>query len=90
MTFAPRQQLFRGVADGSFVYFCHSYYGPVTPEACAVTEYGQTFAAGIEMNKIWAVQFHPEKSGEVGLKVLKNFLEACKASVVSCPLSIAR
>jgi imidazoleglycerol phosphate synthase glutamine amidotransferase subunit HisH len=46
----------------------------VTPEACAVTEYGQTFASGIEMNNIWAVQFHPEKSGEVGLKVLSNFL----------------
>lgn len=70
----PDTKLFRGVADGSFVYFCHSYYGPVTPEACAVTEYGQTFAAGIEMNNVWAVQFHPEKSGEVGLKVLSNFL----------------
>ncbi len=67
-------ELFRGVADGSFVYFCHSYYGPATPEAFAVTEYGQTFAAGIQINKIWAVQFHPEKSGEVGLKVLSNFL----------------
>ena len=70
----PETKLFQGVADGSFVYFCHSYYGPVTPEACAVTEYGQTFASGIEMNNIWAVQFHPEKSGEVGLKVLSNFL----------------
>jgi glutamine amidotransferase len=67
-------RLFHDVADGSFVYFCHSYYGPATPEACAVTEYGQAFAAGIEINKIWAVQFHPEKSGEVGLKVLSNFL----------------
>jgi imidazole glycerol phosphate synthase glutamine amidotransferase subunit len=67
-------QLFQGIADGSFFYFCHSYYGPVTPDACAVTEYGQTFASGIEKNNIWAVQFHPEKSGEVGLKVLKNFL----------------
>jgi imidazole glycerol phosphate synthase glutamine amidotransferase subunit len=66
--------LFRGVPDGSFVYYCHSYYGPVTAEACAVTEYGQTFAAGVEMNRIWAVQFHPEKSGEVGLKILSNFL----------------
>jgi len=66
--------LFRGIADGSFVYYCHSYYGPVTPQACAVTEYGQSFAAGIEVNKLWAVQFHPEKSGEVGLKVLNNFL----------------
>jgi glutamine amidotransferase len=66
--------LFRGVADGSFVYYCHSYYGPATKESSAVTHYGQTFAAGLEMNNIWAVQFHPEKSGEVGLRVLQNFL----------------
>lgn len=66
--------LFRGVADGSFVYFCHSYYGPATKESSAVTHYGQTFAAGLEMKNIWAVQFHPEKSGEAGLKVLGNFL----------------
>jgi len=70
----PDSRLFHGVADGSFVYFCHSYYGPATPEAAAITEYGQAFASGIEMKNIWAVQFHPEKSGEVGLKVLKNFL----------------
>lgn len=67
--------LFKGVADGSFVYFCHSYYGPPTPEATAVTEYGQTFASGVERKKVWAVQFHPEKSGDVGLRVLRNFLE---------------
>jgi len=66
--------LFRGIADGSFVYFCHSYYGPATQESSAVTQYGQTFAAGLEMRNIWAVQFHPEKSGDVGLKVLENFL----------------
>jgi imidazole glycerol-phosphate synthase subunit HisH len=67
-------RLFQGVAPGSFVYFCHSFYGPVTQESCAVTEYGQTFAAGVELNNIRAVQFHPEKSGEVGLRVLTNFL----------------
>ena len=69
-----RTGLFRGVADGSFVYYCHSYYGPATKESSAVTHYGQTFAAGLEIKNIWAVQFHPEKSGEVGLKVLENFL----------------
>jgi imidazole glycerol phosphate synthase glutamine amidotransferase subunit len=69
-----RGGLFRGVADGSFVYYCHSYYGPPTKESSAVTHYGQTFAAGVEMKNIWAVQFHPEKSAEVGLKVLANFL----------------
>ncbi len=70
--------LLRGVADGSFVYYCHSYYGPVTEESAAVTSYGQTFAAAVEIGApqpLWAVQFHPEKSGEVGLRVLKNFLE---------------
>lgn len=71
-----REGLFQGVPDGSFVYFCHSYYGPVTEQAAAVTDYGQAFAAGVEAGRIWAVQFHPEKSGEVGLRVLKNFLEA--------------
>jgi imidazole glycerol phosphate synthase glutamine amidotransferase subunit len=69
-----RTGLFRGVADGSFVYYCHSYYGPATKESSAVTHYGQIFAAGLEMKNIWAVQFHPEKSGEIGLKVLGNFL----------------
>jgi glutamine amidotransferase/cyclase len=69
-----RSGLFKGVADGSFVYYCHSYFGPATKESSAVTHYGQTFAAGVEMNNVWAVQFHPEKSGEVGLKVLANFL----------------
>ncbi|HVA01658.1 MAG TPA: imidazole glycerol phosphate synthase subunit HisH [Terriglobia bacterium] len=67
--------LFRGVPNGSFAYFCHSYYGPVVPEAAAVTEYGQSFAAAIEMGSVAAVQFHPEKSGDVGLKVLENFLK---------------
>jgi len=66
--------LFRGVPDGSFVYYCHSYYGPVTPETCAVTEYGSRFAAALEKGSVRAVQFHPEKSGEAGLKVLENFL----------------
>jgi imidazole glycerol-phosphate synthase subunit HisH len=68
-------KLFRGVAPASFVYFCHSYYGPLTEGTTAVTGYGQTFAAAIEKDNLRAVQFHPEKSGEVGLRVLKNFLD---------------
>jgi glutamine amidotransferase/cyclase len=66
--------LFEGVPDGSFAYFCHSYYGPVTPETTAATEYGQNFAAALRLGSVYAVQFHPEKSGDVGLKVLENFL----------------
>ncbi len=68
--------IFRGVLDGSFVYYCHSYFAPVTQETAAVTEYGQRYAAAVETKNIWAVQFHPEKSGDIGLRVLKNFLEA--------------
>ncbi len=67
--------IFRGVGSGSFVYFCHSYYGPVADETTAITQYSQPFAAAIEIGAISAVQFHPEKSGEVGLRVLRNFLE---------------
>ena len=67
--------LFGGVGDGSFVYYCHSYYAPVTTETAAVTEYGESFAAAAEFDHVWAVQFHPEKSGEVGLRILRNFLE---------------
>ncbi len=69
------QRLFKGVADGSFAYFCHSFYGPIVPEAVAVTEYGETYASGVEKGNVFAVQFHPEKSADVGLKVLRNFLE---------------
>ena len=68
-------RLLKDVAPASFVYYCHSYYGPVTEHSAAVTNYGQSFAAAVEMGSVWAVQFHPEKSSEVGLKVLKNFLD---------------
>jgi imidazole glycerol phosphate synthase glutamine amidotransferase subunit len=68
-------RILQHVAPASFVYYCHSYYGPVTEHSAAVTSYGQSFAAAIEMGSVWAVQFHPEKSSEVGLQVLKNFLE---------------
>jgi len=69
-------KLLAGVPTGSFVYYCHSYYGPVTDQSAATTEYGQSFAAAFEMDSVWAVQFHPEKSSEIGLKVLRNFLDS--------------
>jgi imidazole glycerol phosphate synthase glutamine amidotransferase subunit len=68
-------RLFHFIQDGSFVYYCHSYYAPLVSEAVAVTEYGETYATGIEKGNVYAVQFHPEKSGDVGLQVLKNFLK---------------
>jgi imidazole glycerol phosphate synthase glutamine amidotransferase subunit len=70
-------RVLRDVKDGSFVYFCHSYYGPVTAETVGATIYGQQFASVIEKGNVWSVQFHPEKSGQTGLAVLSNFLGSC-------------
>jgi imidazole glycerol-phosphate synthase subunit HisH len=68
-------RLLGGVEPGEFVYFTHAYKGPVTGDTAAVTEYIEPFAAAVERGNVMGVQFHPEKSGETGLKILKNFLE---------------
>ncbi|MFC1690878.1 imidazole glycerol phosphate synthase subunit HisH [Nanoarchaeota archaeon] len=69
-------KLFDGIDKGYF-YFVHSYY--VVPEdkdiILTTTDYGGEFVSGIEKNNIYAVQFHPEKSGKVGLRLLRNFIE---------------
>ena len=65
--------LLRGVPSGSFVYFTHSFRAPVTAETVACCEYGGQFSAAVERDLVFGVQFHPEKSGEVGLKILSNF-----------------
>lgn len=67
--------LLNGVESGSFVYYSHSYCAPVTADTVAVTEYGEAYSAVIETGNLFGVQFHPEKSGPVGLMVLKNFIE---------------
>lgn len=71
-----RSRLMAGVKDGSQVYFTHSYAAPVTNDAAATTEYGVTFSAAVERDNVSGVQFHPEKSGDVGLKILSNWLHA--------------
>ncbi len=71
-------RLLNGVPDGSYVYYTHSYYGPVVPETVAVTDYGAPFTAVVESGDLFAVQFHPEKSDEAGLTILRNFVRlAC-------------
>jgi glutamine amidotransferase len=64
-----------GVAQNAQVYFTHSYVAPITSETVAVTEHGEPFAAVVQRANIAGVQFHPEKSGDVGLRILRNFLE---------------
>jgi glutamine amidotransferase len=69
--------LLNGIATDSFVYFCHSYYAQAADKGiiAASTHYGVDFAAVVSQDNVFGVQFHPEKSQEVGLKILKNFVE---------------
>jgi len=66
-------RLLHGVPSGSFVYFTHSFRAPVKEATVACCEYGGQFSAAVERDLVFGVQFHPEKSGEVGLKMLGNF-----------------
>jgi glutamine amidotransferase len=70
----PGSRLLAGVEPGEFVYFTHSYKGPVTADTAATTFYIEPFAAAVERDNVMGVQFHPEKSGATGLKILTNFL----------------
>lgn len=63
-----------GVAEGDQVYFTHSYAAPITEDCVGSTHYGVEFASVVERGHLVGVQFHPEKSGDVGLRILKNFL----------------
>lgn len=66
-------RLLQGIESGSFVYYTHSYRAPVIPETVAATRYGGDFSGAVERRNVFGVQFHPEKSGKTGLKILENF-----------------
>jgi glutamine amidotransferase len=72
-------RLLAGVDDGAQVYFTHSYAAPVTPDCAAVTTHATPFAAAVERDFIFGVQFHPEKSSGAGLQILRNFLDVVEA-----------
>jgi glutamine amidotransferase len=70
-----RNELLDGIAEGTYVYFVHSLY-PVPKDqsiVCTTTEYGTTFTSTVASKNIYGTQFHPEKSGDIGLRILKNF-----------------
>jgi glutamine amidotransferase len=70
-------ELFDGIAEGTYVYFVHSLY-PMPKDkniVCTKTEYGTTFTSAVASKNIYGTQFHPEKSGDVGIKILKNFVK---------------
>ncbi len=75
LTIQQGSRLLRGIAQDSFVYYTHSFHAPVVASMSAATDYGLRFAGAVEQENIFGVQFHPEKSGEVGLSILKNFCE---------------
>jgi len=66
-------RLLQGIPSGSFVYFTHSYSAPIVKATAASCEYGGEFSAAVERGNLFGVQFHPEKSGELGLRLLANF-----------------
>lgn len=76
LTYPHPGRLFRGIPENSFVYFVHSYYLKAADEriVTAAAEYGAVIHASVEKDNLFACQFHPEKSSEVGLTILKNFI----------------
>lgn len=80
LNFPNKGRLFEGIEENAFVYFVHSYY--LKAEECAIvtaaTEYGVHIHASVEKGNVFACQFHPEKSSEVGLKILQNFMYITK------------
>jgi imidazole glycerol-phosphate synthase subunit HisH len=71
---APQSRLLAGLPTQTFVYYTHSYRAPLVHETVGVTEYAGPFSGAVERGNLFGVQFHPEKSADAGLKVLRNFL----------------
>lgn len=85
LKFPRKGRLFEGLSEGSYVYFVHSYYlqAEDTDIVTATTEYGTCIHASVEKDNVFACQFHPEKSSEVGLTILRNFFQTSKEDFVS-------
>ena len=80
LTYPNKGRLFEGIAENSYVYFVHSYYLRAKEDSIvtAATEYGTYIHASVEKDNVFACQFHPEKSSDVGLTILKNFIRITK------------
>lgn len=68
-------KLFKGIEAGSYVYFVHSYYAPLCPDTIATSRHPDMYSAALKYENYYGTQFHPEKSGDVGECILKNFIE---------------
>ena len=72
---AQNEKIFEGLGDEPYVYFVHSYYVPLCENTAAATDYILPYSASLHKDNFYSCQFHPEKSGKVGERILKNFLE---------------
>ena len=70
-----KNEIFKYLNEGDFVYFVHSYHAENCPDVIATSEYGADLTAAVAKDNVYGCQFHPEKSGDVGLKILKAFCE---------------
>lgn len=68
-------KLLRSLPSGAYVYYVHSYYAQLCPDTIATTRHGLLFSAALKYEQFYGTQFHPEKSGDVGEQILRNFLE---------------
>jgi imidazole glycerol phosphate synthase glutamine amidotransferase subunit len=75
LTLVKESRLLKDLGPKPFVYFAHSFYVPVNPETAATCTYTTAYTAVLESDNVFGVQFHPEKSGPLGLKIVKNFVE---------------
>ena len=75
LLFQGRSPLLKGISEKSYVYFVHSFMGPMTEDCKAYTEYGSKIPALVERDNFFGAQFHPEKSAEIGQQLLRNFIE---------------
>ncbi|MBN1899528.1 MAG: imidazole glycerol phosphate synthase subunit HisH [Spirochaetes bacterium] len=85
-----KSELFKGIQQGSYFYFVHSYY--VAPEdkniIATTTEYGEEFVSSISLDRVFGVQFHPEKSQDKGMEMIKNFARICLNTRRSVPAKL--
>ena len=68
-------KLFKGISGGEYVYFVHSYYPELCPDTIATTKHGVMFSSALKYENFYGTQFHPEKSGDVGERIIENFLK---------------
>ena len=70
-----KSDLFKGLSEEEFVYFVHSFYAPICDDTIATTNYVQPYSSALHRDNFYATQFHPEKSGAVGERIIRNFLD---------------